>query len=227
MTCLCSREIKIRIISIICIVLTSLSALNLVKIVVTGDVGIDLPLLYNGSYNMALYVQSSVILVHLLTYILLLLGSLYNIKVMLIPSMFITSLQIIIIILLAIYFIYLGTFVSWLMLIPVFIVLGWIMYILVVVIQFYRELLLKEMITSQPVMVLSNHTYHNNNDHQRSFQVERKHPPTTLNSNRSFQYQHTPYMSSNENERRMPLPGQYLSLNNDFWEWKQRGQSNV
>ena len=132
--CLCTSEIRIRIISIISIVLTLLSALNLVKISVTGDVGYDLPILYNGSYIMALYVQSSVILVHLFTYIILLLGSLYKSKMMSIPTLIISSLQIIIIIILAIYLIYVGTTLSLLMLIPVFIVLTWVMYILVAVI---------------------------------------------------------------------------------------------
>ena len=95
--CLCASKIRIRIISIICIVLTLLSALNLVKIAVTGDVGYDLPILYNGSYIMALYVQSSVILVHLFTYIILLLGSLYKSKMMSIPTLIISSLQVIVI----------------------------------------------------------------------------------------------------------------------------------
>ena len=219
MICLCSREIKVRIISIICIVLTLLSALNLIKIAVTGDVGYDLLILYNNSYIMAMYVQSSVILVHLFTYILLLLASIYNSRVMSIPTMMITTLQILVIVIIAVYLIYLGTFLSLMMLIPVFIILTWIMYILVAVIQFYRELALKAINTCREPTTISNQTYYNNHHPQQSFQFHRKHP--------FFQTQPTLSKSQHQNEREAPIPGQYLSLNNDFWEWKQRGYTNV
>ena len=227
MICLCSREIKVRIISIICIVLTLLSALNLVKIAVTGDVGYDLPILYNNSYIMAMYVQSSVILVHLFTYILLLLASLYNSKVMSIPTMIITTLQILIIVIIAVYLIYLGTFLSLIMLIPVFIILTWIMYILVAVIQFYRELVFKEMTRCHETKRASSQIYNNNHHPQQSFQLDRKHPYLSYNSQSSFLNQPTSSKSQYRNEQEPPIPGQYLSLNNDFWEWKQRGHTNV
>ena len=225
--CLCTSEIRIRIISIICIVLTLLSALNLVKIAVTGDVGYDLSILYNGSYTMALYVQSSVILVHLFTYIILLLGSLYKSKMMSIPTLIISSLQIIVIIILAIYLIYVGTTLSLLMLIPVFIVLTWVMYILVVVIQFYREPLMKETIRTQPQYVGINQIHRNHNHPQQMYQVEPKRFPIISDSQRSFKNQPNEYHQENNNEQQIPLPGQNLSLNNDFWEWKHKGQTNV
>jgi len=227
MICLCSREIKVRIISIICIVLTLLSALNLIKIAATGDVGYDLPILYNNSYIMAIYVQSSVILVHLFTYILLLLASLYNSKVMLIPTMIITTLQILVIVIISVYLIYLGTFLSLMMLLPVFIILTWVMYILVAVIQFYRELVFKAINAYHEPTTISNQTYYNNHHPQQSFQLNRKHPYLSYNSQPSFLNQPTSSKSQYRNEREPPIPGQYLSLNNDFWEWKQRGHTNV
>ena len=225
--CLCTSEIRIRIISIICIVLTLLSALNLVKIAVTGDVGYDMPILYNGSYIMALYVQSSVILVHLFTYIILLLGSKYKNKLMSIPTLIISSLQIIVIIILAIYLIYAGTTLSLLMLIPVFIVLTWVMYILVVVIQFYREPAMKQGIRTQPQFIGINQIHLNQNHPQQMFQIECQRFPMTSDSQRSFKYHPNEYHHEAMNEQQIPMAGQYLSLNNDFWEWKHKGQTNV
>ena len=144
-----------------------------------------------------------------------------------IPTMIITTLQILIIVIIAVHLIYLGTFLSLMMLIPVFIILTWVIYILVAVIQFYRELVFKEMIRCHEAAIISNQSYGHNYHPQQNVQLDRKLPSLTYNSQRSFLYQPSSCKSQNRNEQEVPLPGQYLSLNNDFWEWKQRGQSNV
>ena len=101
------------------------------------------------------------------------------------------------------------------------------MYILVAVIQFYRELVFKVINTYHEPTTISNQTYYNNRHPQQSFQLNRKHPYSSCNSQPSFLNQAASSKSQYRNEGEPPIPGQYLSLNNDFWEWKQRGHTNV
>ena len=101
------------------------------------------------------------------------------------------------------------------------------MYILVAVIQFYRELVFKAISTCHEPTTISNRTYYNNHNPQQSFQLDQKYPYSSYNSQSSFLNQPPSSKSQYRNEQETPIPGQYLSLNNDFWEWKQRGHTNV
>ena len=138
--CLSSRSVKVRTIGIICIVLTALSALNLVRIAATGDIGYDILSLYNGNYVLALYIQSMIFVVHLIIYIILIFGSIYSNKYLIVPFIVVTTLQILLLIVLAVYFVYLGISMYLILLAPLFAVIGCAMYFLVIAVQFYREI---------------------------------------------------------------------------------------
>ena len=156
-----SRSAQVQAIGIMCTTMTALSALNLVKIAATGDVGYEFKLVYSGNYVLALSIQSLIFAFHIITYILLIFGSIKHNKVMLIPFMFITTLQSLLLCVLAVYFVYYGTFLSLILLIPVFITLGVTMYFLTAVVQFYREINKGNVSVEKPYIIL--HQPYNNN----------------------------------------------------------------
>ena len=213
MMCMCSRSVKVRAIGIICIVLTALSALNLVRIAATEEVGYDILSLYNGNYILALYIQSMIFVVHFIIYILLIFGSIYNNKCLIVPFIIATTLQILLLIVLAVYFVYLGIILYLILLVPLFTVLGCAMYFLVIVVQFYREIdnmSFQRTCTQQP-----RNSSNKNNNNSSSFQTPTKLPP---NSHIVFQQ---PLGFNPELILGGSQPAQkYVDLNNEFWNWK-------
>ena len=213
--CLCSRSVKVRAIGIICIVLTALSALNLVRIAATGDVGYDILSLYNGNYILALYIQSMIFVVHLIIYIILIFGSIYNNKCLIVPFIVVTTLQILLLIVLAVYFVYLGISMYLILLAPLFAVIGCAMYFLVIAVQCYREI---DNISFQRTSIQKGH---------------RRGNMYNINSNRCQTCTEVGATPNFHNLLQQPLGlypkhihrcseplQQYVNLNNAFWNWK-------
>ena len=220
--CECTRSSQVRAIGVICTILTALSALNLVKIVVTGDVGYEFQSFYSSNYILALSIQSVIYSIHIITYILLIFASIKHNKIVLIPFLFITTIQIILLILIATYFVYLFTFLYLVLLIPVFTVLGLTMYILVTVIQFYREISKANSSIERPSIILLQP--YNNNHHQSIFQGRTRPlgvyiPPSTQTS--QYTYQQEQY-NPEYTQQFGYSTGKYSNLDTEFWKWKHR-----
>ena len=122
-------------------------------------------------------------------------------------------------------FVYYGTFLYLVLLIPVFTVLGLTMSFLATVIQFYKEIGKRNIPLERPCIILQQ-PY--NNNQQSIFQGGTRQavvyiPPLTQNVR--YTNHQEPYNPAFTQEYGYST-GQYLNLITDFWKWK-RSQRDV
>ena len=218
--CGCSRSTQVQIIGIVCTILTALSGLDLVRIAATGEAENEFTSFYSNNHFLVLTIQSLIYLFHIFTYILLIFGSIKRNKLMLIPFIIITSVHILLLNVMAIFFIYFGTFWYLISLMPVFSALVLAMYFFVTVVQFYREISKVNVLVERPSTVLQR-PY--NTSQQSIFQGRER--PVVVHSPRMVQsppytYQQEPCHPELTQEYGY-YAGQHSELNTQFWKWKQ------
>merc|ERR1712141_630322 len=105
----CPLQTHIRIISIISLILTGLSALNILKLIITGDVSDVLNVFFRENFTFALIFQFLAFIVHFITYIMSFMASFNKNKLMLIPFILVSLIHILFLVALVMYTIYLGS----------------------------------------------------------------------------------------------------------------------
>ena len=159
----CPLQTHVRIISIICLIATGGSGLNILRLLLTGHVTYFLNLFFHADIVLEIVVQICIFLVHLPTYILSFIATFKQNKFMLIPFLIVTSIQLVFVIVFAAYVIIiwtmgilfiglfteenteeffsaLGGILLVIFLIPVFSVLGILVYFLIVVAKLFCEI---------------------------------------------------------------------------------------
>ena len=164
----CNLQTHVKVIAIICLILTGLGALNLIgtfgTVLAGGQQSYDIGLIYGGNAALALAVQILIYSYWIIAEVCCLIGAIKNNKCLLIPFMISQVLTMIIIAGLGILFIFLGSatasalsshrseygydngaaafgsFIFFIFLIPLLIALGLTIYFFTIVVKFYNEL---------------------------------------------------------------------------------------
>ena len=105
----CPLQTHVRIISIISLILTGLSALNILKLIITGDVSDVLNVFFRENFTLAFIFQFLAFIVHFITYIMSFMASFTKNKLMLIPFIVVSLIHILFLVALVMYTIYLGS----------------------------------------------------------------------------------------------------------------------
>ena len=164
----CPLRTHTKVISILCLIFTALGALNLISTIGAFLAGTtstaDANLFFGGDMNVSLAVQILIYVFCIVSEVLCLVGAMKNNKCLLVPFIIEMSLTILALAFIAILFIYwgavagsalvgstdnrdvhnvvgtLGTFMLFLLLIPIFIAIGLSIYFLVIVVKYFQEI---------------------------------------------------------------------------------------
>ena len=158
----CSLQIHVRIIAIICLLLTAISALNIIKLIFIEYFGYTLNIFSYDVHDdnvLAIVVQIFIFMAHLITYVMCFIAANRRNKLMLIPFLIVTLLHILFYIGLGIWVIYIGLvevlkiieftknndffglgILAFILFIPILAALVISIYFLIVVAKFYHQI---------------------------------------------------------------------------------------
>ena len=156
----CPIETHVRIISVMCLILTGISGLNILTLIFTGYVGYLFKMFFNNDHILEILAQMFIFMGHSIAYIMSFIASFKRNKLLLIPFLIVTTLQIMFLSGIGIYVLYLGSkgmqklieitgnndlaalgmFLVLIFLVPIVVALSVCIYFLVVATIFYSEI---------------------------------------------------------------------------------------
>ena len=189
----CPIETHVRIISVICLILTGISGLNIITLIFTGYVGYLFRIFFDNDYSLEILAQMFVFMGHSIAYIMSFIASFKRNKLLLIPFLIVTTLQIMFLIGIGIYVLYLasigmqtlieitgnndlaalGMFLVLIFLVPIVVSLPVCIYFLVVVTIFYSEIVTQSETNIPPPTIIIVQPTPNCNKPQHDFNEAR------------------------------------------------------